>query len=187
MNLKLGIVAEDQSDVDVVEILLRKMARREFLVRSFASKGSGKLKADLMKWAGNLCMQGCNRLLVLHDLDNEDGNLLKQLLEEKIHNCKILIKAVVIPVREIEAWLLADEAAIKTALKLKRPIKRAANTEALIDPKKAIDVAVAKASDGGKQYIHTIHNSRIASHCSVEKLNKCKSFQDLRNFAEARL
>ena len=101
MTLRLGIIAEDKSDVDVVETLLRKISQKNFSVNYFAAKGSGKLRANARNWARNLFSQGCNRLLVVHDLDHYSEKELKESLHASILECKIAVKSVIIPVREV--------------------------------------------------------------------------------------
>lgn len=183
MKIRLGIIAEDDSDVDVAEILVRKLSNKPISTKRVAAGGCGLIRRNALRWAHNLHSSGCNRLLIFHDLDSMEECQLRIELEEKINSCKINSKAVVIPVREMEAWLLADPDAIRVALNLKSEVPRIGNPEKFHDPKREIKRLVERVSKRQKIYIHTLHNAKIASYCDVGKLRACQSFSSLQDFA----
>lgn len=183
MTIRLGIIAEDDSDADVAEILIRKLSKKCFSTKRVRAGGCGMIRKNALRWALNLQKSGCNRLLVLHDLDTKEESALRSELEEKLNGCIIKSRAVVIPVREMESWLLADPRAIKLALNLKRDIPSVGNPEKILDPKREIKKLVDRVSKRERTYVHTLHNSKIALQCDVKKLNVCESFSFLHRFA----
>ena len=68
--IRVGILAEEDSDVAVVRLLLQKIVpSRSFGVRYFVGHGCGKLRYKCNVWAAQLADRGCSALLVIHDLD----------------------------------------------------------------------------------------------------------------------
>jgi hypothetical protein len=98
----IGIIAEDQSDVDVLTVLIGKIAKRPFSVRRIVGGGCGKIVGKCRAWAQNLQAQGCRYLLVVHDLDTRNIGDLRNQLEAALRPCPIGQHLIVIPVREIE-------------------------------------------------------------------------------------
>jgi hypothetical protein len=183
----LGLIAEDQSDVDVLQELARKLARRQFGVRKFLGYGCGRIQAKARAWADQLHRQGCSLLMVVSDLDTRDLGDLSASLGTAVESCQIQSRVIIIPVREIEAWLLADHEAITHALRLRQPIKRQPNPEAVQNPKERLRDLVKERSRGRLTYLNTVHNGRIAKHIQVANLRRCRSFHSFEQFIRAHL
>jgi hypothetical protein len=81
---------------------------------------------------------------------------------------------VLIPKREIEAWLLYDPQAIAKAFGEAKFLTLPGNPESIHDPKKKMWELVYNKYH--KNYVNTIHNEKIAKHLNVELLNRSKSF-----------
>lgn len=119
MSLKIGIIAEDDSDVKVAEILLGKLRnRRTFQIKKFIGQGCGKIFSKCRRWADDLSRKGCTLLAIIHDLDQKNETDLRRALVQALEPSPIANYAVIIPIRELEAWLLSDDAAINRALRL---------------------------------------------------------------------
>lgn len=183
----LGLIAEDQSDVDVLQELARKLARKRFGVRKFLGYGCGRIQAKSRAWADQLQRQGCSLLMVVSDLDRRDLVELTANLSTAVASCRIQSRVVIVPVREIEAWLLADHQAITQALKLQQPIKKQPNPEAVPNPKERLRDLVRERSKGRLTYLNTVHNGRIAKHIHVANLKRCRSFDSFEQFIRAHL
>lgn len=183
MKNRIGLIAEDDSDVEVVKAITKKIAgSKQFVIKKFVGFGCGKVRSKCLQWAHNLKAQGCTSVILLHDLDDRHLPDLKRELIDKFSPCPIKNNVIIIPVREIEAWLLSDEQAIKRGMNLKDRVARIPNPEALHDPKGRLEEIVFLKSRKTKRYINAIHNSRIASELSVANIRRCNSFLPLEKF-----
>jgi hypothetical protein len=81
---------------------------------------------------------------------------------------------ILIPRRELEAWLLYDPAAIAAVFGKKRGPAVTGNPENLFDPKKYLRDLARRAY--GKEYLNTVHNAQIAKHIDPRKLRASRSF-----------
>ena len=176
MSVQVGVIAEDDSDVEVLYELTCKLVRRgSFSFRHRIGHGCGKLRRKCGSWAVNLLHGGCSHLVVIHDLDEYDERQLRETLTASVSAVGFVGHLVLIPVREIEAWLLTDAAALRTVFRMAREPKLPANPESVADPKKKLYSVVWKGS--GKRYVNTIHNSSIAAEISIANVKRCRSFQ----------
>jgi hypothetical protein len=86
------------------------------------------------------------------------------------------------PVREIEAWLLADRNAIAKTFGFKKPLKKISNPESIMRPKEYLRDLITQKSNGRIVYVNTIHNAKIMQNCEVNNLERCASFVPLEDF-----
>ena len=175
MSKQIGIIAEDASDVEVVTHILEKyVARNRFSIRKFVGNGCGKLRNKCDSWAATLVESGCHHVIVFHDLDRHDMTSLRTLLREKIPAEKFPNSLIVMPIEEMEAWLLSDEKAIRDVFSLNKSPPRIENCEAIKSPKEHLGQLVW--SIGKKRYLNTAHNKKIAEKISIDNLRRCPSF-----------
>jgi len=178
----IGIIAEDNSDVQVINELIKKIAKAAYNIKFFVGGGSGKIIDKCFAWAQNLRDQGCRYLVRVHDLDTATITNLRAALQSALNPSPITTHIIVIPVREIEAWLLADQDAITKAMKLKNLLNQVANPEAIQTPKEYLGRLVYARSGHTRRYVNTIHNPQIAAVCTLSKLRRCQSFVPLDQF-----
>lgn len=180
--LKIGLIVEDQSDFDTVVELSNKICKeRKLAFKKALGKGCGKVRAKCTRFASNLKNKGCHRLIIVHDLDEYCEKDLRSQLKKAIFPFQENKSVVIIPIKAIEAWLLADiEAIQQTFGYTKSNIKSISNTER-IDAPKALLSQIIK-SKMKKPYLNTVHNQKIARNISTEKLLKCSSFRPLYDF-----
>lgn len=178
MTIKLGVIAEDQGDVDVILELIKKR-QPKFSVDQFLGKGCGKIKSKCAAWAKNLRARGCNRLIIVQDADAANPAQLLGELQAALGPSPIPLHVVVVPVREVEAWLLADHAAIKAGMKIRGKVKKVANPEVIFRPKEHLRDLSARL---GKPYLNTVHNKEIAKHSTFAALRRCPSFLPFETF-----
>ncbi len=183
----VGIIAEDVSDVSVLNHLIGKLAKSNFKIRYFAGGGCGKIIGKCRAWAQNLKEQGCSCLFLVHDLDTARLNQLRNAIEAALGQSPIEPHVIIIPVREIEAWLLADEKAINKAMKLKRVLSRIVNPEGIQRPKERLGTIVYINSGHSKRYVNTIHNPQIAAECAPANLRRCPSFVPFSTFVSTHI
>lgn len=185
MNYKIGVIAEDDTDVAVVRELINKMVRgKAFSIKKFSANGCGKLIGKCYQWSVQLKARGCQLLLVLHDLDQRQEHQLRQQLEDALKSSPISKRAVVIPVREIEAWLLSDHNAIEKAMNLKQKVERVPNPQSIADPKKYLGEIIYLKSGKIKRYL-TSDNFKIAQKIDLANIRKCSSFISFEKFITA--
>lgn len=171
----IGVIAEDISDVEVVSLLLEKyVSKNQFAIRRFVGNGCGKLRNKCKTWAETLVRSGCEHVLVFHDLDRRNEAELRATLEKKLPKEKFPTTLIVVPIEEMEAWLLSDEDALRSVFSLKTTPKPYPNCELIQSPKEEIGRLVWTAAR--KRYLNTVHNQRIAEKTSLANLRRCASF-----------
>ena len=183
MGGKIGIIAEDVSDVEVLKLLAKKITGKSISAAHFTGKGCGPLKKKTPGWCKNLTQKGCTQILLVHDLDRNDAAALRATLEDVLAKSTTGKQAVVIPSEELEAWLLSDAVAITSVLNLQKPIKAVHHPESIASPKEYIRDNVWSLSNKKTQYINSIHNKLIAEVINVKTIQgKCPSFKDFIDF-----
>jgi hypothetical protein len=183
----LGVIAEGDSDVAVVGVLARNIAQAEFEIRSAVGKGCGRMQKKALGWARELHRRGCTHLMLVCDLDENSRSDLAARLTKALEGFPIERRVVVIPVRQIEAWLLADQDAVSDAFKLHRRVKHQANPEGIRDPKQRLGELLAERSGKRVQYLNSVHNPLIAQHARVDQLRRCPSFTGFEAFVREHL
>jgi hypothetical protein len=118
--------------------------------------------------------QGCPWIVVIHDLDEYDEGELRAELSNAVADVGAQVAVVLIPRREIEAWLLYDPEAIAKAFNERKKPRLPHDPELLPDPKGYLGRLVNKEYD--KEYLNTRHNELIAKHVNVSRLRKSRSF-----------
>ena len=165
-------------------MLLRKLSNKQIKIKKFTGNGCGKIVGKCRQWAVNLSDVGCSRLLVIHDLDQRKVAQIQNAIAAALHPCPIEKHAIVIPIKEIEAWFLADHDAITAAFNLKKAIPRIPNPEAEPRAKEKLGALIYRHSNHKTTYINAVDNLRIAKHVSIAKVReRCPSFGALESFA----
>lgn len=173
--MKFGIIAEDDSDVAVLrELTLSLLKPHSVGFKRFVGDGCGKLRRKCGAWARNLVQQGCPWIVVVHDLDVYDEQQLRAALTAAVAPAAAKASVVLIPKREIEAWLLYDGPAIAAAFRQQQAPRLPGNPESLRDPKKHLEDLIWRRY--GKDYLNTGHNALIAHHINVQNLRRAGSF-----------
>ena len=180
----VGIIAEDESDVNSARILIHRIAENNRIeIKKFVGGGCGKLRRKCSAWSHQLHQKGCSILIIIHDLDRNILSELNNKIQDLITPCPIRKNLICIPVQEFEAWFLSDLNAIQKSLKLRKTPKMKGYPENIHSPKETLGRLILKASDGEKDYINTTHNEIIAAHLSIEKAKRiCPSFRPFNNF-----
>jgi hypothetical protein len=177
VSKKIGLIAEDNSDIEVVdEILLKYMPSSHYSIKKFVGNGCGKLKQKSQSWTDSLFRQGCEHVIIFHDLDRNKENELRQLLNSKVPQRDYPCSLIVIPKEEMEAWLLSDSEALRDVFKMGQLPKTYHDCELVNSPKEEIKSLVWQKSR--KRYLNTIHNKQIAAKVSLENFRRCSSFSD---------
>ena len=184
--MDIGVIAEETNDVDVLYNLTCKLIDEStFSFKKFVGHGCGKLRRKCSAWASNLLSRGCSYLIVIHDLDNNNLDALQHELSVAIAHTSFESSLILIPVREMESWLLTDPQALMSVFNLRKTPKLPSKPETIIDPKKELTQVVW--ATGKKQYINTIHNAKIAKALRLNMIKKCKSFRPFPEFVAKNL
>lgn len=184
MTRVFGFIGEDTSDYEVfIEILSKYTSRNKMSFKKFLGKGCGKISCKLTAWCEDLISDGCEYIFVVHDLDQKKMESLKTNLESKISNIKkkknILI---IIPIIEIESWLLTNSSILTNIFEFQSSPKLPTNPELLKDPKKELINIIKKHRKSHRLiYIPTQHNKVIMKKLTLNDLKKCSSFLSFHN------
>jgi len=179
--MRIGVIAEENNDVEVLYELTRKLTDdHAFSFKKFVGHGCGALRRKCTAWAVNLLRRGSTHLVVLHDLDTNDENQLRSELEHCVQDIGFDGYIILIPRREIEAWLLVDGKALKSVFSMSKIPKVPTNPEEIERPKEKLRDIVWKAA--AKRYVNTIHNPKIAAESRISKILVCKSFRPYPQF-----
>lgn len=173
--MNIGVIAEEANDVEVLyQLTCKLLDEASFSFKKFVGHGCGKLRKKCSAWASDLHMRGCTHLIVVHDLDDADMSVLRRKLSKSVEHTAFRASLILIPVREMEAWLLTDPLAIALAFNLRKEPKVPTKPENVLDPKKRLGEIVW--ASGKKQYVNSIHNAKIAKELRIERAKACPSF-----------
>jgi hypothetical protein len=168
-NPKLGIIGEDKTDANCIEILINRMSNGRITVKGLGAGGGGNMfdVRRMTRFTVSLSAEGCSYLVVAHDLDrngttNELNNeqQLRARLERALANNPIACKIIIVPIEELEAWLLSDTYP---------------HPEKIPNPKKELKKL-------NRNY-RPSDNARIAGEINIDNIaKKCPSFRPLQEF-----
>lgn len=183
-NPLIGIIAEDDSDVECIKhIVLRNHPGRKIGFKKFVGHGCGKISRKANAWAEIFKKQGCNAIILIHDLDRNE----KEVLYKKI--CKAFLPSpikkycICIPIEELEAWLLSDENAFKAIFNIKSILRLPQHPESIKSPKEYISKIVRSATENKVDYLNTKHNEKLAKIIDLNKIeSKCPAYNELKTF-----
>ncbi len=181
------MLGEDDSDIQTLKVLIRQLVGDEQLpIRGKGFDGCGKLLKDGWKFLKTLPELGCTRFIIAHDADQRDTNKVKRELIDKIikpSGVKTSICLLLVPVQEIEAWLLADIEAVSNIFKGWRP-KPELNPESIVHAKEQLE-KLGRLAGGRPRYLPATHNPQLAKHIDLTKVSKrCPSFRPLEEFVK---
>ena len=173
--MQIGVIAEESNDVEVLyELTSKLIPESAFSFKQFVGHGCGKLRRKCGAWAETLLARGCSFLVVIHDLDRCDEAELRASLDTQIKDTQFELTVILIPIEEIEAWLLSDPKALQIVFKMRKVPKIPTQPERISNPKEFLSDLVTQKSKA--QYLNTVHNRRIASALVIESLDCCPSF-----------
>jgi hypothetical protein len=183
-QIKLGIIAEDKSDVKTLEKIIPKIKpSRSFSFKDMVTKGCAKIKIKGQAYSKTLKDRGCTHLIVVQDSDGKNADHLKRDLEKSIDTTHIKDRLILVTVQELEAWLLADTEAIHKCFSKAKGVslKQFHSPETINNPKEKIEEYVyAKYKT---RYLNTVHNAKIAENINIKNLaSRCPAFLNLQSF-----
>lgn len=174
------VLGEDKSDFATLKVLIRRLANNHGIqVKGRGFGGHAKLLKDGGEFLTSMANTGCTKFIVIHDADQKPANEIKQELVRKIVKPSGVQSGIclLVPVQEIESWLLADLAAANKIFSGWTP-KSVETPESLNNPKEHLE----KLSQIGcrPRYQHATHNEQLAKHiCLKTVAERCPSFKPL--------
>ena len=184
---RYAVLGEDRSDADTLRVLIRRIAGNPSLsVKAKGYDGCGQLLCKGQRDLDEFLNDGYDRFVVAYDADREDPAMRLAQTRSMVNRSRVAYEAccVVVPVEELEAWLLADVAAVSARWPDWRP-NPIANPERVPAPKEHLE-KLSRNSERRPRYSHAVHNPWFASEVDlglVEK--KCPSFRVLADFVRA--
>jgi len=109
--LLYGILGEDRSDCETLVALIRaRSLRKKLSFRSKGYDGCGKMFRKGAKQIAAWAQSGVNRFVICYDSDGPNpAQRCQRVLQEIVKPSKVKGKScILIPVQELEAWILAD-------------------------------------------------------------------------------
>ncbi len=178
-----GILGEHRSDAETVKVLVRRLARNQDLsIKIKGYEGCGELRKKGARQLQAFAALGCSKFIVCHDADGPDPARSRSAVEREITGpAGVTPFCIVIPVHEIEAWILADIQAVTRVFTGWRP-EPIANPEGIAKPKEHLERLSAEGLSRPR-YAHATHNPRVAAYLDVDLvLSVCPSFVPLAAF-----
>jgi Domain of unknown function (DUF4276) len=184
--MMFAVLGEDDSDAKSLTVLVRRIkgvANLTVVKKGF--RGCGDLRQNACRVIRDFAVRGATRFIVCHDADHADPLEIRESVRRTLarDGCGRCDCEIVVPVQELEAWIIADENAItKVISSLKIPNER--SPERIDNPKEWLRKRSIKRSK--PIYVPSIHNERIAHYIDLTTLErKCPSFRPLKAFVNA--
>ena len=178
--MHFGIVGEHKSDVDTLAVIVRRLLGNDGIkVNRKGLNGGGELFRKGVAEIESMKGLGCDRFIACHDSDGQDSKAIHEKLRRellrptKTEDCGCSL----VPVEELEAWILADLKAVTKIFTSWRP-NEIRNPEGVPSPKEHLEkLSRIKARP---RYDHVTHNERIAKYLDLDLVaTKCPSFRTL--------
>ncbi len=181
---RFAVLGEHRSDAETIVVLMKRLLhddRASIGLKGY--NGCGQLRRKGAKQIRLFADLGAERFVVCHDADGPDPALARESVRREIvepsgvqESCCILI-----PIEEIEAWIIADEEAISQTIPTFTP-PAVSNPEGKNDPKEWI-VRQSKRSRSRPLYVPSVHNAHVAKYLDLDRVaEKCPSFRPLVDF-----
>src|SRR5487761_1360337 len=180
-----GILGEDDSDVKTLKTIVKRIAGKS---SSVSGKGYDGCAEMLRKGARDILAmwraRKARKFIVCHDADHTEPNEVRANVWQRSVEPSQLdhVCCIVIPVQEIEAWILADLDAVRQVIRkfpAKKPIP---SPESVDDPKDRLE-RMSEDERGKRLYEHTRHNEKVAAHLDLALVrNKCPSYAPFEDF-----
>lgn len=173
-----AILGEDKSDVEMLNTLVRRIAKTSNLtIRTKGYTGCSELLCKGAKQIKAYYALGISKFIICYDSDRSPAKEHYDAIIEKIIKKSGISGAfcALVPIQEIESWILADLQAVAKIIPSWKPPKEFSNPEMQNDPKEYLE-KLSRAANNKPLYVHAIHNPKVADHLNLEAIvNKCPS------------
>jgi hypothetical protein len=189
-TVRFAILGEDDSDAETLKILVRRVAENERLpVYTKGYNGCAQLMRKGARDVAALAEEGWHRFVIAHDADRMTAEARHAAVWARVVKRSQAMPGcccVVVPVEELEAWILADVEAVTKEWPAWRP-KPVASPERIESPKEHLE-RLSRDAQHRPRYSHKTHNPVIAPHLDLAMVErKCPSFCVLSRFVRENL
>jgi hypothetical protein len=180
-----GIIGEADSDAKTLKVLVRRLAGNESL--TIKPKGYEGAPQMLRKGAEQMRLfdrLGMKRFIIAYDSDTDDPkDRYETVMREIVRPSGIRNDyCILIPVQEIEAWILADIEAVSRVLTSWKPSPERRPPESINKPKEHLE-RLSRINGKKPIYDHTTHNEKVAKYLRLDVVReRCPSFVPLARF-----
>lgn len=178
-----GIIGESKPDAVSVQTLIRRIRGASVPIHMAGMKGGGDILKNGFKKLNMLLDLSCQSFVLCHDSDGKDPDeIRKALLARVIKRSRVVSECycLVVPVQEIEAWILADVTCVTKKFSSWKP-EEISNPERIDDPKEYLIRLSRKKTR--PRYAPAVHNPQLMEYLDLEKVRrKCPSFRPLYEF-----
>ncbi len=186
--MMFAVLAEDCSDVEALVVLVKRISGKEnATIYRKGFSGCGELRNKASSHILDFAAQGATHFIICHDSDGNDPEIIRRDVRTSIQGKLDLsnyIHRMIVPVQEIEAWIIADEVAVKKVIP-SLDIRAVAQPESVESPKEWL-VSESRKGRSRPLYAPATYNARVAQHLDLEKVQKkCRSFGELVEFVKS--
>jgi hypothetical protein len=185
----IGVLGEQSSDCEFIEVMIKRISRQSkmrFAKKSF--DGCGNLLREGAKHLKNLAAAGVSQFIVCIDADGKEVSERQAEVRTRIFDAASFKQeecnaAIVVPVQEIESWILANASAFNKPFPTWN-LKDHKKPESIQDPKRVLEKST-QMHNGRPRYSPKTHNRVAAEHLDIGKLCEvCPSFKNFHAFVE---
>ncbi|HLX60047.1 MAG TPA: DUF4276 family protein [Planctomycetota bacterium] len=181
-----AILGEDVSDTESLKAIVRLIHKDNSIpIKSKGFSGCGEMIRKGKSYFETYRKLGVKYFIIAYDADRADPAARRaEALEEVIKPSKVEKYCIVVPVQELEAWILADLDAIGRAKVCSgwKPCKPIASPERISSPKEHLKKLTRDDKDRSR-YKHAVNNPVVAACLDLNIVaKKCPSFRPLRDF-----
>ena len=179
-----AVLAGDRTDAEALVELIKKISGQpNATVLRKGFKGCGNLNGKAWSQIISFAKRGATWFIICHDSDGKPPGKVRENFYPGIGGKKKFkhVHRIVVPVQELEAWIIADEVAINAAIPWLE-IEPVNQPEQLENPKEWL-VRKSRVISSRRRYIPAFHNAQVAKHLDIDKvMKKCNSFRELVDF-----
>ena len=178
------IFGEDESDTLALKHIIRKLRNDQSIpikTKNFNSCG------DMLSTGHRIMKlyhdEGCTSFVISYDSDGQKPiERQKEAYNRIVKASGLNVPSVIlVPVEEIEAWILADNKAVQSVIKTWQPVE-ILHPETVSDPKEHLE-SITRGANRKARYYHASHNPIVAQHLDLSIVHKkCPSFRPLKDF-----
>jgi hypothetical protein len=180
-----GILGEEDSDAEMLMVLVRSLSNNVSVkCQKKGYDGFGDLLKKGARQLQSFRANGCSRFIVCVDADGPSPKQREHEVTRRVITPASIDQefCVVVPVHTIEAWILADGAAVTQLFPSWSVQVVKENPESIAEPKRRIE-EWSRKHNKRPRYDATTHNPRIAEHLNLKIVRKrCPSFEHFARF-----